>query len=429
MVHRYSGAAAFVALVVAIAFALPACKSNEPTINPSEGWISDVVNTGPAFLHPFAVATSPEGKVALVWQQENELKLSELNPGSSEWSKPQRIVELFTGEQTSALVLGYDGTGRLLVAWDESIGVDDLGRWRGWAVRTQLRDADGRWQRPQSIARLRTHPSPRFSLSTREDSFVISWYPIDVAAENRDWAGFRILDGSQWLPRVEVENDGPLRVELLEGRPPLVLWINIPRSEVLSAVLRKDRTLGEPQVIGEGSGPLSTASDGEYVVAAWVDDGFASASVWDGRDWTQAMRFADHRTDVDRVEPLATAIGKERAAVVWFSGYRAFFSINAGRAWTRPRDLSSAMSSGGELSNVGAGTLPSGETVLLGLGGETLELARVLPSNKIRNTSYSVREAGNPVPASSGSGVAFAWEADLGWESHPEYHIFVWVTR
>ncbi len=404
----------------------------------------DAVNLGSESLYRFALATSNKGVVTLAWQEDGRLGrlvLSELDPDSWHWSKPEIVASSLDKPMrvSDDIAIAYDGLGRLLVAWTSHLGNDSHNRWRSLVVKERIRNVDGTWQPVRLIARYPRKEAkyvlgPGLTLSSGKRGFALGWYSSASSIEHQypNVSGFRILDGNKWLPPVHVGAEGrPVRVALLDHQPPLAVWILPLEKKLLSASLRPDGKLGKPRVLGKADSFFATSSDAKQAVAAWNYDYDTWASAWNGRRWTKPKDLGRGGSDSSAFAPIATAVARGRAAVAWQTGGAGSFSLLQRDAWTKAAPFASPPETKGSgAANVGAVALSSGELVLLGID-EYLGVAHLPLRGKATNKNFSIKVGGSQVLASAGGlrAAAFAWEADLGWESSPELHIFVWVYR
>lgn len=437
-----------IALLVVVALAgslaLVGCGSGGGSENGRGEKVSDVVGLGNDTLGHFAIASSRRGTVAAVWERDSgssndaRLQLSELEPGSWRWSKPETVVTGTEGDHGMAadLVIGYDGLGRLLVAWAADLGRGHNGK--RWGVKARIRSATGEWKQERLIARLPDKEasgveSPGLKLSTGAKGFALSWYA-------RTWveghaypnvSGYRILRENRWSAPVNLGADGvPLLLELPDKGQPLVLWMQPPERRLVFASIRLDGRLGKIRTLAKGnsySAFLTTCSFGNRIAAAWVYQHNTWASIWNGRRWSRPARFGENG---GAEGSIAVAITRDRAAVTWINagqnGVGGSYSLESDGVWSPPTPLTPDSNA----VEVGAGGLTSGELILLGSGYPDLEVAH-LPSSG--EASYERFEAPvdvqRPFFAASPRAVAFAREHDSGWESKPDPHIFVWVYR
>lgn len=405
--------------------------------------ILDATNLGSGSIE-FAIASSDKGVVALAWLRDDQLVSSELEPSSWHWSKPEVLATSLdeTPGVPDDIALAYDGSDRLLVAWASGLGNDRHGHRRGIGVNARIRDADGNWQPARLVAR---YPSKEaryvvgagLTLSSGKRGFALGWYSRLSSGTDRhpNVSGFRIFDGNRWLPPVRVGAEGlPVRVELLDGQPPLALWILPLEKKLLAASLLSDGKLDKPRVLAQADSFLTTSSDAREAVAAWSYNKKTWASVWSGHSWAKPKYLGDNSAYGEFFAPLATVVARERAAVAWriggFTGGGSY-SLLRPNTWAASSPSAFPAAHGFRAENIEAVGLASGELALLGIDSGHLGVVHLPLSGRARTEQFSIKTGTSQVLASASGAraVAFAWEADLGSKSSPKPHIFVWVYR
>ncbi len=408
---------------------------------------SEVVSLSEFALRNYAIAASPQGKVALVWEKDDgakaELQLSELEPGSSHWSRPV-IIATSVGVMATDLALSYDGLGRLLVAWSTKLDPKRYGT--GWGVRAALRDRSGRWQPARLVARLPRKESEYIALaviniSSGKEGFAVSWNAEGSnAGAKTDYpnvSGFRILAGNRWSSPVMVGAGGePLFVSLLDNQLPRVLWIDPLERKLLLASLRSDGGISKPKALARADWSLTIISHGNEIVAGWTYNYRGCAGIWNAGRWESAPCLADNTYEESNDSPIGLASSHGRVGAVWVNTSEdkgASYSVEENGRWSKPASL---QPSGSTAFYVAATGLPSGELILLGTDGDSLEIAHLPTSGhpsfereNVERVSTWANVYEQLVFAMSPRVIAMVREEKDGPENDQTKHLVVWVRR
>jgi hypothetical protein len=250
-------------------------------------------------------------------------------------------------------------------------------------------------------------------------------------------SGFRILQGDTWLPPVLVKEGQPVQVQLLDSGSPQALWVLPIENKLMYAAVLSNGKLGKARVLGKAWDSLVSSSDSSQAVAGWYYNHNAWASVWNGRRWTKPKKLGDWYDDSGALSPIATAISRGRAAVVWTEGWA--YALWQHGKWTRtyslpPTNLPSTNWGAIGGWGVNAASLASGDIFLAGYGGD-IPIVHIRPSGRRTLRRYPINQGGDIDPhqasASSARAAALAWSSDVG-GSTPDTvvdHLFVWVYR
>lgn len=447
--------ALLVVLALAGSLALVGCDSNGDSENVRGEKAMDVVDLSHPLIRGFAIAASPHGDVALLWEpySTDRLQLKELPGTSWHWSEEETVVSAEkestsrSGSETAlelspegGIAVGYDGLGRLLVAWAVDLGLGPQGK--RWGIKARLRDATGNWQQERLVVRLPEKESGgaaslNLELTGGKRSIALSWSAGSAVSDrpSPDLSGFRILQGDEWLPLVYIRQGVPV-VTFPDKSAPMVMWIR-EDGQIVHSFMRDDGSLDEQHVLAKADGFLTAVSSGNYTVAAWIYNFHTWASVWNGDRWSRPKRLGENGEDGGS-HPIAVAITAKQSAVTWIGtpNSRGLYALeqhgrNLYGNWTHPRPLVPES----RACDVGAGVSVLGEFVLFGseCSGSELEIAHVSASNRAEYDVLPFDGHFRLQAFASNSGHtgahAFAWELDSGPESNPKPHLHVWVYR
>ncbi|MGA9761714.1 MAG: hypothetical protein WBQ14_04765 [Gaiellaceae bacterium] len=383
----------------------------------------------------FGLAASGNGTVALAWiDGSGHLNLSELKPDTWHWSKPEVIAssDSWPADQPEQIPLAYDGSGRLLVAWttvQERNGPSDS------VVTARIREADGKWEPAEKIAR---GQADGINVSSGKRSFALGWYNTSIGSGDTNAvafpnvSGFRILKGSRWLPSVHVGAEGePIEVQFVDHGRPFALWTLPIERKLMYASLQANGTLSKPRKLSNSGGSFSASFDANQAVAGWYYNHHAWASVWNGRTWTKPKKLGQWSDDSGARSPIATTISRGRAAVVWTEGWA--YALWQHGEWTRTYSMPSTNWGAIGGWGVNAASLRSSDIFLAGFGG-VLQIVHARPAGGRTLRHYPINEGGyiesGQASASSARAVALAWSSDIGgFGDNPNEHLFVWVYR